>query len=135
MYLRRFFELGLAAVALLATGVVSSAQTATVHGTVVKKHKKSLHARSGVAVRASTTYRRGRHRRFFFNPWTEPTYADSTLGDSAEGEDLIVRKAAVDALGPYNGTVVVADSQTGRILTMVNQKLALKVSRMNSASE
>jgi penicillin-binding protein 2 len=126
MYLRRFFELGLAAVALLATGVVSSAQTATVHGTVVKKHKKSLHARSGVAVRASTTYRRGRHRRFFFNPWTEPTYADSTLGDSAEGEDLIVRKAAVDALGPYNGTVVVADATNGRILSIVNQKLALK---------
>jgi cell division protein FtsI/penicillin-binding protein 2 len=36
-----------------------------------------------------------------------------------------VRKAAVDALGPFNGTVVVADTQNGRILSMVNQKLAL----------
>jgi penicillin-binding protein 2 len=41
------------------------------------------------------------------------------------GEDPVVRKAAVDALGPYNGTVVVADPQSGRILSIVNQKLAL----------
>jgi cell division protein FtsI/penicillin-binding protein 2 len=61
-----------------------------------------------------------------FNPWTEPTYADSTLGDSVEGEDLVIRKAAVEALGPYNGSVVVADPETGRILSIVNQKLALK---------
>ncbi len=32
----------------------------------------------------------------------------------------------MDALGPYNGSVVVADPETGRILTIVNQKLALK---------
>ena len=48
------------------------------------------------------------------------------MGDNIEGEDLQVRKAAVDALGPYNGTVVVSDAQSGRILAMVNQKLALK---------
>ncbi len=60
------------------------------------------------------------------SPWTEPTYADSTVGDSVEGEDPDVRRAAVEALGPYNGTVVVADTQTGRILAMVNQKLGLK---------
>lgn len=58
-------------------------------------------------------------------PWREPTFADSSLGDVVDGEDLMVRRAAVDALGPYNGSVVVADPQTGRILTIVNQKLAL----------
>ncbi|HUE22464.1 MAG TPA: penicillin-binding transpeptidase domain-containing protein [Bryobacteraceae bacterium] len=58
-------------------------------------------------------------------PWTEPTYADSTMGDNADGEDLEVRRSAVDALGSYNGSVVVADPNTGRILTIVNQKLAL----------
>jgi penicillin-binding protein 2 len=42
-----------------------------------------------------------------------------------DGDDLEVRRAAVDALGPYNGTVVVVDPQTGRVLTMVNQKTAL----------
>jgi penicillin-binding protein 2 len=63
--------------------------------------------------------------RIAYSPWTSPTFADSTLGDRIDGEDLVVRKAAVDALGPYNGTVVVADPSTGRILTIVNQKLAL----------
>jgi penicillin-binding protein 2 len=58
-------------------------------------------------------------------PWTEPTYADSTMGDNADGEDLEVRRSAVEALGAYNGSVVVADPSTGRILTIVNQKLAL----------
>lgn len=58
-------------------------------------------------------------------PWTEPTYADSTVGDNVDGDDLVVRRSAVEALGGYNGSVVVADPMTGRILTMVNQKLAL----------
>ena len=38
----------------------------------------------------------------------------------------MVRRAAVQALGPFNGSVVVADPLTGRILTIVNQKLALQ---------
>jgi len=54
-----------------------------------------------------------------------PNFADSTYGDVIDGEDLTVRRAAVAALGPYNGTVVVANPSTGRILTMVNQKLAM----------
>jgi penicillin-binding protein 2 len=58
-------------------------------------------------------------------PWTEPTYADSTGGDSATGEDLTVRRIAVRALGPYNGSVVIVDSSTGRILSILNDRLAL----------
>ena len=57
-------------------------------------------------------------------PWTEPTFADSTQGDRVDGEDLTIRRAAVDALGTFNGSVVVVDPATGRILTMVNQRLA-----------
>ena len=58
-------------------------------------------------------------------PWTEPTFADSTEGDNIDGEDLEIRRAAVEALGSYNGSVVAVDASTGRILSMVNQKLAL----------
>jgi len=58
-------------------------------------------------------------------PWTEPTYADSTLGDQVDGEDLDVRRAAVEALGQFNGSVVVVDPSNGRILAMVNQRVAL----------
>ncbi len=67
-----------------------------------------------------------RRRAAAFSPWTEPTFADSTAGDLVDGEDLVVRRAAVQALGPYNGTIVVADPQTGRLLSVVNQKLAAK---------
>jgi penicillin-binding protein 2 len=59
-------------------------------------------------------------------PWRAPNYADSTEGDVIDGEDLAVRRAAVDALGPLNGTVVVTQPETGRVLTIVNQKLALQ---------
>jgi penicillin-binding protein 2 len=58
-------------------------------------------------------------------PWTEPTYADSSDGDSFIGEDLTIRRIAVWALGPYNGSVVIVDSSNGRILSILNQRLAL----------
>ena len=65
-------------------------------------------------------------KHYINNPWTSPTFADSTVGDSVDGEDLVVRRAAVQALGPYNGTVVVADPTSGRLLSIVNQKLAFQ---------
>jgi penicillin-binding protein 2 len=51
---------------------------------------------------------------------------DPTEGDNVDGEDLVVRRAAVAALGTTRGSVVVADPNTGRILTMVNQRLGLQ---------
>jgi cell division protein FtsI/penicillin-binding protein 2 len=51
---------------------------------------------------------------------------DPTLGDNVDGDDLIIRRAAVTALGGYAGSVVVVDPSNGRILSMVNQRLALK---------
>jgi penicillin-binding protein 2 len=85
-----------------------------------------IHSDSTTPLRVAVARRRRRGRRVYFNPWTEPTYAESANGDNIDGEDLVVRKAAVDALGPYNGTVVVTDPQTGRILTVVNQKLGMQ---------
>ena len=125
----------LAALSLGAPSVGTAASSSAAKRHKHKKHKRTTRAaadsRSQAAViHTSTTTRKSslatrRHRRrVLFNPWTEPTYADSTVGDNVDGEDLVVRKAAVDALGPYNGSIVVADPQTGRILSMVNQKLA-----------
>ncbi|HXA82694.1 MAG TPA: penicillin-binding transpeptidase domain-containing protein [Methylomirabilota bacterium] len=53
-----------------------------------------------------------------------PTYADSISADDPTYDDPIVRQAVVDALGRYNGSVVAVDPSTGRILTVVNQKIA-----------
>jgi cell division protein FtsI/penicillin-binding protein 2 len=69
---------------------------------------------------------RASRKRVYYSPWTEPTFADSTAGDKIDGEDLAVRRAAVQALGPYNGTIVAVDPQSGRLLTIVNQNLAFK---------
>ena len=78
--------------------------------------------RSRVSLRNLAPSRRAPTR----GPWRVPTYADSSEGDYTAGDDQIARRAAVDGLGEYNGAVVVADPNTGRVLTIVNQKLALR---------
>jgi penicillin-binding protein 2 len=101
--------------------------------TPVKK-KRISHPKSAVtktvAMSLTTTHTstvaRTRPKKILGGPWRVPNYADSTDGDFIDGEDLVVRRAAVDALGPMNGTVVVTDPSTGRILTIVNQKLAFQ---------
>jgi len=50
---------------------------------------------------------------------------DVTAGDLTAGEDPVVRQAAIDALGNMNGTVVAIEPTSGRVLAMVNQRLAL----------
>ncbi len=53
-----------------------------------------------------------------------PTYADSTKDDIVGFDDPVVREIAVEALGRYNGSVVAVDPNTGRVLSIVNQRLA-----------
>jgi membrane carboxypeptidase/penicillin-binding protein len=73
----------------------------------------------GTSYKASK--RRGYYQRFYAS-----SFADNQVdGDIAAGEDPIVRAAAVEALGNMNGTIVAVDPDSGRILAMVNQKLAL----------
>lgn len=113
----------------------ASSEAASVRKSVSKSAAKSkARTRTATTTRATRTRRATARRltsgtyktkRKFYSPWDTPTFADSTWGDIAEGEDPVVRRAAVQALGPYNGAVVVADPFTGRILSIVNQKLAL----------
>jgi penicillin-binding protein 2 len=93
--------------------------------TALRKPVSSPTVRRSKSSPRSPSSRIRRIRRAY-SPWSEPTFADSTIGDVIEGEDPVVRRAAVDALGPYNGSVVVVDPNTGRVLSMVNQRLALK---------
>src|SRR5579872_681069 len=66
-----------------------------------------------------------RHRRYYERFYTSSFADDIAEGDVTAGEDPVVREAAVQALGNMNGTVVAIDPDSGRILAMVNQKLAL----------
>jgi beta-lactamase class D len=94
------------------------------------KTSKTSHAaapfgkhRAAPSVRVSAHVRR--HR--FNERFTASSFAsgDQTAADQTLGEDPVVRQAAVAALGDMNGTAVVIDPANGRILAMVNQKLAL----------
>jgi len=53
-----------------------------------------------------------------------PTLADSLKDDITEYDEPAVRKAAIESMGRYNGSVVAIDPSSGRILSVVNQKLA-----------
>ncbi|MBV9925699.1 MAG: hypothetical protein JOZ96_11830 [Acidobacteria bacterium] len=46
--------------------------------------------------------------------------------DETTGEDLSVRRAALDALGDHAGTVVVMNPKTGQVYTVVNQDWGLR---------
>jgi penicillin-binding protein 2 len=80
-------------------------------------------ARSRGAVRTANGRRR-RHR--YYERFTMSSFAsDMAEGDQTAGEDSVVRAAAIEALGNMNGSVLAIEPTSGRILAMVNQKLAL----------
>jgi penicillin-binding protein 2 len=100
----------------------------------VATHKKaksaSARSRTRRASRSGATVRRAgvrvrRHR--YYERFTASSFIKGEVGagDITTGEDPLVRQAAIDALGDMNGTAVVINPSNGRILAMVNQKLAL----------
>src|ERR1700704_3536608 len=88
--------------------------------------RRRLHrlARTRSASVRRTSIRTRRHR--YYERFSMSSFAsDIAEGDVTTGEDPIVRLAAIDALGNMNGTVVAIQPTSGRVLAMVNQKLAL----------
>ena len=79
-------------------------------------------ARAGVRQVALRSRRHHSYERFTASSFAK---GDIFAGDVTAGEDPVVRQAAIDAMGDMNGTAVVIDPSNGRILAMVNQKLAL----------
>jgi penicillin-binding protein 2 len=128
------------------TAHTSTAHTTTAHKTTTTAHTTTAHTTASKAVAArtttakastvrvrATTTPRGNAPRLavkrttkYHERFTASSFADNlTLGDVVAGEDPVVREAAIEALGNMNGTAVAIDPTTGRILAMVNQKLAL----------
>ena len=113
--------------------VISSLSFATTSTSTTTPPKRRAPAHHVAATYHAAVVRRAMPRRaaspggpvIAGGPWDRPTFADSTEGDRVDGEDMTVRRAAVEALGSYNGSVVALDPTTGRILTMVNQRIAL----------
>jgi penicillin-binding protein 2 len=98
--------------------------------------KPSIHASSSVrsapkrrtsAQKGKVQVARGRRaqRAGTRSPWRISSYGEPTAEDNPAGEDPGIRQAAIEALGNWNGSIVVVDPNTGRILSIVNQKMAL----------
>ncbi|MGD0826424.1 MAG: penicillin-binding protein, partial [Terriglobales bacterium] len=84
----------------------------------------STHSGTHSSAYSSAYSASGRHH-YYERFHTSSFATDITEGDVTAGEDPVVRQAAIDALGNMNGTVVAIEPTSGRILAMVNQKLAL----------
>jgi cell division protein FtsI/penicillin-binding protein 2 len=96
------------------------ARARTTNGHAVS-HTVSTIGHGTLARVSASNRRRTYHERFFMS-----SFAEGISGsDVTEGEDPVVRQAAIDALGNMNGTVVAIQPTSGRVLAMVNQKLAL----------
>ncbi len=119
---RSFFCVFLALTFARAAAAASnpSSRTTTPH------HKSQTVSESSATAHRLARTRHSRRRHVPYERFYTSSYAtDQEVGDIAAGEDPVVRQAAVDALGAMNGTVVAIDPNSGRILAMVNQKLAL----------
>jgi penicillin-binding protein 2 len=94
-----------------------------------KKMARSKHStRSAVKAASSPTITRTgkKGKKHYYESFSGNSFAsDQTDGDVTAGDDPVVRAAAMEALGNMNGTVVSIDPDSGRILAMVNQRLAL----------
>lgn len=115
----------------------SRRRLATVHRRLVHR-RRGFYRRpaGGVRYRRVTytrrTYRHLRYRRALYHryarwsPWSVSSINPNPgLGDDISGESAEIRAAAIKALGHLNGSIVVVEPNTGRILTIVNQQLAL----------
>ena len=70
--------------------------------------------------------REARERALAFERGLKNETRENILRDDISGEDLEVRRAAVNALGNHAGTVVVMEAQTGKVLSIVNQEWAIR---------
>jgi len=106
----------------------TTAHAATGH-TAAKSDPATQQARLTPRGKARAAVRRASltSAHHYYERFTASSFASGDIfaGDVTTGEDSVVRQAAIDALGDMNGTAVVIDPSNGRILAMVNQKLAL----------
>ncbi len=72
--------------------------------------------------------REARERALAFERGLHTETVQNIAGDDTDGEDLEVRRAAINALGTRAGMVVVMEPQTGKILSIVNQDWAIRKS-------
>ena len=105
----------------------SSRASSRARSTLKKPSASKLHsARKLNSPTRSAVYRRRNRRRILSDAgYRFSSFGDPAAEDNPVGDDPAVRQAALTALGNWNGSMVVVNHNTGRVLSIVNQKLAL----------
>lgn len=93
---------------------------------VAEERRQAAIAEKRRREQAAREAREARERRLAFERGLRTETVENIANDNTEGEDLQVRRAAVNALGSHAGTVVVMEAQTGKLLTVVNQDWAIR---------
>ena len=94
-----------------------------------ERRRRELERRQAILAekrRREQVAREARARRLAFERGLRTETIENIDKDNIEGEDLAVRRAAVNALGGHAGSVVVMEAQTGKVLTIVNQDWAIR---------
>jgi len=76
--------------------------------------------------RREQAVREARARAIAFERGLRTETLENIANDNTDGEDLEVRRAAVNALGTHAGTVVVMEAQTGKVLSIINQEWGIR---------
>ncbi len=92
--------------------------------------RKAEEARRQAALaerrRREQAAREARARKLAFERGLRTDTVENIAKDNTDGEDLQIRRAAVEALGSHAGTVVVMEAQTGKVVTIVNQDWGIR---------
>jgi penicillin-binding protein 2 len=112
---------------LLATAKADNTTKPSTHRASSRSSVRRSSVHPSVADRtASLHHTRTHRRRRRYNPWRVSSFGDPGAFDNPAGEDPVVRQVALEAMGNWNGSAVVVDPNNGRILSVVNQKVALE---------
>jgi len=117
----------LAVAFLLLAGIdrINLANSASYNDAAPSTTTATHHAITHRKKRRRIVHKRRRRVAHHWSPWDVSSMGDPSMGDNAAGEDAMVREAALKAIGNWNGSVVVVNPNNGRIISIVNQKLAL----------
>jgi membrane carboxypeptidase/penicillin-binding protein len=102
------------------SAVAGHASSSAVHPAKAPAHT-AVAGRRGHLQRANLAGHHHSYERFTASSFV----TEQGEGDITAGEDPTIRAAVIDALGNMNGTAVVINPTSGRILAMVNQRMAL----------
>ena len=113
-----FTGTGRAAATPARTAYTPTKRTTTHRHTTTARHTATTRRVAATLTRTRATTHRAHHRVRFAE------YADPGQDDVTTYDDPVIRSIAVEAIGHEKGAVVAVDPTTGRILTIVNQKMA-----------